>query len=470
MTAALEEFVRAHPNIFILPEVLGGNLLSLLKRLKANVVGIMTNAPVNPEQNIIQTPSGNYPLINFQDIMSKLNPQTGIIISSAKQSPNPIFPMTFNFGNTKIAIPAFALTDEEARAIYDRLTMISILKRYQEDGVIVSGLKDISIGFGRCLSTFINSRYQGVKVQVWDRRNFKMPSYDVDDTAIVMQGPIQYLDNYTITTAQLYREWYPNAPIIISTWKNETTEAFREECKKIGVVLLENDLPAEAGWGHVNYQIESSRQGVEYSKQNTSVKYALKCRTDQRLNRTDFLIYFKNLLKLFPPNGEKLNNRIITLYAAQWIPFYVDDFLYFSTIEDIQKLFDIPFQSDKEGQRFQRIRSRFSFIVRNAPKFLSKLEIKDTRKIRNFGVMLNKFEPSETFILKSFCNKYVYPIEPTKLLQIYWRFLRDYLIVVEKGTILYDWPKYQNDRSHLINTGDSSLWLDIYLNYKDEDE
>ena len=81
---------------------------------------------------------------------------------------------------------------------------------------------------------------------------------------------------------------------------------------------------------------------------------------------------------------------------------------------------------------------RFHRIIRSAPKFLSKLEIKDTRKIRNFGVMMNKFNPPEIFILKSFCNKYVYPIEPTKLLQIYWKFLRDYLIVVEKSTLLFD--------------------------------
>ena len=309
MTTLLEEFIRVQPNIFIMPESWSWNVIPLLKRLNANVAGILTNAPANSEQKFIQTPSGNYPLINSQEILSKLNSQTGVIISSAKSVPNPNVSATFNIGEIKISIPAFVITDEEAMAIYDRIATLETLKRYKDDGIINGGINDISIRFARGMSTLIDSRYQDVKVQVWDRRVFINPGYEVDDAAIVIQGPIEYKDNYTITTAQLYRQWYPNAPIIISTWKNEPTDEFREECKKIGVVLLENELPERVG-DTVNYQLESSRQGVEYAKKNTSVKFALKCRTDQRINRSDFLMYFKNLLKAFPPNGDKINERI----------------------------------------------------------------------------------------------------------------------------------------------------------------
>lgn len=49
------------------------------------------NAPVNPEQNIIQNPSGNYPLINFYIAIPSFDYRTGVIISSATQNPNPIF-------------------------------------------------------------------------------------------------------------------------------------------------------------------------------------------------------------------------------------------------------------------------------------------------------------------------------------------------------------------------------------------
>lgn len=480
MTTALEEFVRAHPNIFILPEVWSGNVLSLLKRLKANVAGILTNAPVVPEQNMIQTPSGNYPLVNFPEILSKLNPQTGIIVPSAKPTPNPIILPTFNIGDIKISIPAFALTDEEAMAIYDRITTIETLKRYQEDGVIANGAKDISIRFARGMSTFIDSRYQDVKVQVWDRREFKIQSYDVDDAAIVMQGPLEYKDNYTITTAQLYREWYPKAHIIISTWKNETTDTFREKCKKMGVVLLENELPIFSGSSNINYQLESSFKGVEYVKNNTSAKYVLKCRTDQRINRTDFLHYFKNLLKIFPTKDDKINKRILLLGWSKWWPFFTNDFLYFGDIEDMNKLLAIPKQTKSEadfvysGMRWHNLHR---VIIHN--RFMPKLKLKCGRKLHKYNIIMNNCRHSEIFILRSFHEKYIGLISPEKLLQTYWKFLRDYLIIVDEINILLDWPKYHthgafngayNAKSYYDRGLDNARWLDIYLNYKDEDE
>ncbi|MBQ7198282.1 MAG: hypothetical protein IJS29_03365, partial [Selenomonadaceae bacterium] len=245
MTAELENYIRTFPNIYILPEVLSVNIFSLLKRLNAKVAAIITN---NPQQNVVRMPSGEYKLTNLQTVLQNFDEQTAIIVSSAKQVDNPIFAIKFNVENIKIELPAFALTDEEALAIYDRLMTIHMMRQYQNDGVIVGGFKDIPIRFARGMSTFIDSQFQDVKVQFWDRREFKIPSYDeVDDAAIVMQGPLEYKDNYTITTARLYRQWYPNAPIVISTWKNEATEIFREECRKIGVVLLENDLPDEPG-------------------------------------------------------------------------------------------------------------------------------------------------------------------------------------------------------------------------------
>ena len=485
MTAALEEFVRAHPNIFILPEVWSGNLLPLLKRLKANVVGIMTNAPVNPEKNVIQTPSGNYPLINFQDIMSKLNPQTGIIISSAKPMPNPNFSPTFSIGEIKISIPAFALNDEEARVIYDRLIILQVIKQYHSDG-LPTDIKNFPYRLARGISTFMDPRLQDIKVYIRDRQNLKMPSYDVEDTAIVMQGPLWYEDNYTINTAQFYRQWYPNAPIIISTWKNEATEAFREVCKKIGVVLLENDLPADSGYGHINYQLESSLKGVEYIKDHTSVRYALKCRTDQRFNRTDFLIYFKNLLRTFPPNGDKMEERMIMIRASKCMPFYVSDFLYFSTVEILNNLFNISNQKkavrmdpEVQHQRVLKIGGKFSSL--KLALNLTKLKEIDERKLRNYNIAMCRFDiyPPEIFILRSFYKKHIESLNPAKALQTYLKFLRDYLIVVEKNDLLFDWPKYSTNQPPTIAYGvdfnyEESMtyidWLDVYLNYKDDDE
>ena len=481
MMTLLEEFVRVQPNIFIMPESWSWNVIPLLKRLNANVAGILTNAPVNSEQKFIQTPSGNYPLINSQEILSKLNFQTGVIISSAKSVPNPNVATTLSIGEIKISIPAFVITDEEAMAIYDRIATLETLKRYKDDGIINGEINDISIRFARGMSTLIDSRYQDVKVQVWDRRVFINPGYEVDDAAIVIQGPIEYKDNYTITTAQLYRQWYPNAPIIISTWKNEPTDEFREECKKIGVVLLENELPERVG-DTVNYQLESSRQGVEYAKKNTSVKFALKCRTDQRINRSDFLMYFKNLLKAFPPNGDKINERIIIMESDRWTPFFICDFLYFGEITDMYKLFNIPRRISKDEPPLRSYgRNKFHPIRAKLIKFrlFQNFSTAPSRKLRNYNVAISKFIPAETFIMKNFYNINIAPVEPSKFLQTYWKFLRDYLIVVDDNAILFEWLKY-HFWAHAITSYyngiracigiDHARWLDIYLNHKDEDD
>ena len=478
MTKMLEFFANTHKNIYILPETLnkGGDIFPVLKRINPNVVGILTNAAVIPGQNIIQTASGSYPLLNIYNEIPNLNSETGIVISSANSVTNPIFPIIFKFGNTNFQVPAFAITNEEALAIYDRLTTIRLLQQYQEDGVITN-VQDISIRFARGMSTFINSEYQDVKVQVWDRREFKIPSYDIDDTAIVIQGPLEYKDNYTLSTVRLYREWYPNVPIIISTWKNEVTDAFRDSCKQYSVIILENNFPKESGVSHVNYQIESSLKGIGYVKNHTSSKYVLKCRTDQRINRTDFLIYLRNLLNTFPPNGNKLNERIILFGTDKWIPFYSCDFFYFGTVEDVRKIFDIPLQSNKDGRNFIRNRNRFHLIREKVMPFIffSNFEMISNRKLRNYSVMMNKFNPPEIFILKSFYNNHIEMIDPPKLLQTYWKFLHDYVIVVERNYFMLDWPKYQNEASYRIvpyyDRGiDYPRWLDIYLNYKQEDK
>lgn len=482
MTAELENYIRTFPNIYILPEVLSVNIFSLLKRLNANVIAIIVNSP-NPQQNVVRMPSGEYKTTNIQAALPNFQQKTGIVISATKSAENPMASFKFNIGNIKIELPAFALTDEEAMAIYDRLTTIKVLQQYQSDG-ITTNAKDIPIRFARGMSTFIDSQFQDVKVQFWDRRNFKIPSYDkVDDAAIVMQGPLEYKDKYTITTARLYRQWYPNAPIVISTWKNEATENFREECRKINVVLLENDLPAESGPGHLNYQLESSFKGVEYVKNNTSAKFALKCRTDQRINRTDFFMYFKNLLKAFPLKDAKINSRIISLGWSKWWPFFVCDFLYFGDIDDMNKLFGIPKQTKEEKKQFSGRSGHGldNIIVQN--RFKPDLKITDIKKLKNYSVMMSykstQYMHPEILILSTFYEEYINPIEPSKLLQAYWKFLRDYLIIVDEQNILLDWPKYYghgvfngayNAKSYYDRGLDFARWLDIYLNYKDEDE
>ena len=43
-----------------------------------------------------------------------------------------------------------------------------------------------------------------------------------DDTAIMLQGPIVKENDFTYETIKLYQNNFPNAKIILSTWRNES--------------------------------------------------------------------------------------------------------------------------------------------------------------------------------------------------------------------------------------------------------
>ncbi len=54
-----------------------------------------------------------------------------------------------------------------------------------------------------------------------------LPHISLEDTAIVMQGPIMYDDDFTMETLYRYRAIYPDTLIILSTWEGEVTPKFR---------------------------------------------------------------------------------------------------------------------------------------------------------------------------------------------------------------------------------------------------
>lgn len=465
MVEILAYFAKVHDNIYLVFETEPSKrFFPLLKNVRANIKGIL-EPPKDKEYP--------FPGVKFDD--AEFDDKTGIIWLSNKELYISDDFLKFTREDKEYRIHTLGITPTEADAIYDMLMIGRVFRQCSFDGFTPT-VSDLAIMFGCGVSTLLEPQSQGVEVQIWTRKNRKLPTYDIDDTAIVIQGPLARSDNYTLTTARLYREWYPNVPIVISTWKKEVNPSFRVICQKLSVVILENDLPPVAGYGHMNYQIESSHQGIEYVKNNLNVKYVLKTRTDQRFNRIDFLIYFKNLLRLFPPNTHRISKRIIALSSLRWTPFYVRDYMYFGTVEDISKLFSIPHQTQECGDYFMRKQSLFyKFHRKNScPSLLLDLhKAKTPLKLRNFNIMMDKLYPAEVFISKSFYDLYIEPIEPDKLLQTYWKYLRDCLIIVDREQLLLHWQKYP-DRRYLAENYynheiDHARWLDMYFNYKDEE-
>lgn len=464
MPKKFDDVYVVHEGIFIKESA------TLFKRLKIPVRAIMYDFPAGKELF-------GLPIIKTAQATENFNERTAVIILAKKTVP--FIQTTFDFkvkGGTW-TIPAFVMTNEEALAVYDRVMVEKLRQLYHEDGFDVNDLVKLSERFSRGLTTLLRSQLDNFKFQLYDSRVYFKPIYTFNDTAIVIQGPIAYYNNYTVETFKLYRSIYPNVPIVVSTWIGEATNSFRKECRENSIVLLENEPPKDPDPANIALQLKSSLQGVRYVKENTSAKFVLKTRTDQRINYSSFLVYFKNLLKTFPPKGDKLRERIIFLggFSTRINPFSPQDFLSFGHVEDIAKLYDIPF-NDPEGKRnyFCNHYKRADKInkILNSPscRFEYNLVTEPSHKLYKLNKMMNRIYWAEMYIARTFYEKYIAPVDATKLYETSWKFTVDYLILIDFDTIKLDWQKYEHMRYMPKFGYDDEFafarWLDMYRNFK----
>lgn len=417
METELKQFAKVHDNVYIVPEVFRIDAAALFKRLQIPVRAIMQDTWTAKEV-------WDIPIIKTKEASTNFNERTALIILTIK--PVPFIQTTFDFNvrGSTWTIPAFCMSYDETVAIYDRLMAKKLIQMYREDKITEFTNKLTAVGerFSRGFTTMLDLPFQHLKFQDYDRRMVFKPTYNFDDTAIVIQGPIAYDNNYTVENFKLYRSIYPNVPIIVSTWQGEATNDFRKECRDNLIVLLENEPPKERGAFNVNMQLKSSLQGVKFVRENTSAKFVLKTRTDQRINRFDFLVHFKNLLATFPPKDDKLNQRIIFLSYPQLnqFPFYYQDFLSFGHVEDISKLYSIPFHSEPgemsyTSAHYERMRKFVNKVLNISHSVDYNSEFAQNPDLCKLKRLARKFCFPEMYISKTFYKQHIAPIDETKL-------------------------------------------------------
>ena len=472
MKTLLEELPKKFDNVYVIPDgIFLKDSAALFKRLEIPVKAAMHDTTKQKEL-------WGFPVVKTSEASANFNERTALIILAKKTVP--LIQTTFDFkvrGGTW-TVPAYVLTNEEAQAVYDYVIVQRFMNAYWEDGIFKQGIfsTDLAERFARGLNVKLPP-HASVKFAWQDSRQIFKPTYTFDDAAIVIQGPIAYDNNYTVETFKLYRTIYPNAPIVVSTWKGEATNDFRRECKENSIVLLENEMPENRGAFNVNLQLESSLQGVKFIREHTSAKFVLKTRTDQRINRYDFLLHFKNLLKTFPPKDDKLHERIIFLSVndLNQFPFYYQDYLSFGHVEDISKLYGIPRHRDPGEMSYTfRHRNRMRKIMDKVlnGKFSFDYDSPLQKNIESCKVKrwARKFCFPEMYISKTFYKLHIAPIDESKLPETSYKFAAEYLILIDVESILLDWPKYEHHRyKALTNLGRHSAfsrWLDMYRNFK----
>ena len=260
-----------------------------------------------------------------------------------------------------------------------------------------------------------------------------------DKVAIVMQGPIVTKDNFTYETLKIYRKRFPKISLILSTW-DEYSKDELSKFKTINVEIIKNSKPDYSGISNINFQIESTKNGILKAKELDS-KYCLKTRTDQRIYRHDFILFLLSLLDVFKIENKFLRKRLVifSLNTYKFRLYGVSDMLMFGYIDDMLKYWNVSF--DKRA-------------LKDVEIGISALEFSKARLC-------------EVYLCTEFLKKINHCIDFT--LQDYWNVLADYFCIIDSSSIDLFWFKYdrwnENRRyQNMIRKLDEEFYFSDWIN------
>jgi hypothetical protein len=173
---------------------------------------------------------------------------------------------------------------------------------------------------------------------------------DYPKMAIVVQGPIIYDQDFTFETLKLYKKYFPQTVIILSTWDYERKDCV-DKIDNEGVKIILNKVPVIKGVGNINFQIVSSVSGIKKARE-LGAEYILKTRTDQRIYNPNSLEFLVNAIEKFLPSGGlRQNRRIIgvSLNSFKYRMYGLSDMNLFGNIEDMLKYWNVELDDNGKG-------------------------------------------------------------------------------------------------------------------------
>lgn len=262
---------------------------------------------------------------------------------------------------------------------------------------------------------------------------------DYSDVGIIIQGPIEYKDDFTLNTIRSYKKMFTNAKIVLSTWETEDKK-YLELIKKENIKIILNKYPKESGLLNLNYQLVTTKSAIDYIEEKC--EYILKTRTDARIYNKFTLEYLKNLIKSFPSKGkfdQKFRIIGIDINTAKYVPFSFSDIFQFGHKNDMKKLWDIDL--DKTSITYKE------FINK-------KYKIKEIYKNNN----------PEVYIMLNYIKKIGF--NPDNTYESYYDALSKLFIVIDKEMINYYWYKYSSDE-YYWNCRYSKYYLQEKIRFND---
>ena len=234
---------------------------------------------------------------------------------------------------------------------------------------------------------------------------------NIENTGIVIQGPIKNNIKNINSSVRFYNINYPELKIIISTWETEKKYASLIDQNFNGYIIY-NSLPKNPGPSNINLQIISTISGLrEIEKMN--VKRCLKMRTDLTHLNIDALSILENRFNLTKEIEKSNINKIIVLSQNNFLfrLFGISDLFQYGELDDLIELWDIELDSREPYNE--------DYLIEKSVLEASKMQfsevyifLKYLRK-KNFKIVW-KLETS----IKAF-TRYTVPINPMEI-GVYW--------------------------------------------------
>ena len=241
--------------------------------------------------------------------------------------------------------------------------------------------------------------------------------------AIIIQGPLDINNNFTIETVSLYKEIFKGAHIIVSTWEGETDKSL-EQLNKLDVELLLNTKPKIVDPYNMNMQLETTYNGL-LCAENEGFKHLLKTRTDQRVHRHDIFDYFTSLSNIFPlNNANKQESRlIVTSFGTLKYRLYsITDFMMFGKAGDMLNYWGVD-KYEKGIRKFIDDSTQNGVPIKGGVPIMGEIYL---------------------------CVKYLnfQGLEPDWTINQYWNFVKEYFCVINGMDLDIYWNKYHKIKEY----------------------
>ncbi len=418
-------------------------------------------------------------MLNAPSLVSSNN--IGIVLfDGEKRNSNNLF-IKINLNGHLVQIPVFAIEINDASIMFDIINANEIINQQQ----MIYGFTNIKKMLQHLFRGFnaISTEHELLFFMHINRQFKYAPVFPITDTAIIITGLIEYDDDMTLKTAIMYRKWYPNIPIIVSTWKDQPTKEFKKILSQHNIKVLGNNYPKVHE--SINFQLEVTRRAIELVKKNKNINYVIRTRTDWSINKPDFLIYLKNLCKQFPAGTPNMKERIISLGGEcghKFVPFHASDFLVFGNISDMYNMYSIPQQSERNPYGYRHLSRMYPlkeklgyyellnpFKLKNDPKF--------REKFSKYKRLIDKSTSGggETYLHRIFYETYIAKIDHEHFFEAYEDYLKRCAIIIDPTQLLTCFPKYEQSYRYELyqcyqypTSGglDFATWLELYLEWK----